>query len=149
MNIDVNGQSFNYDQLIHIARNIDPENYMDIVHDHILTGKPLKGLRFNYFTVNSYDRLKNESTCNTCIKCNTIKPIAEFQILTWRGKDYVTNICAPCKASAKKERYHNDEEYRKKYLAWNKKYYEKNKDKLREYYREMQRKKKTERINNI
>lgn len=31
--------NFNYEHIINAARKVDPINFMDLAHDHILTGK--------------------------------------------------------------------------------------------------------------
>lgn len=134
MIIDVNNKSFNYDNLLRIARTIDPVNYMDIVHDHILTGKSMKGLKYNYFTVVECDTLKHSGTCNTCSKCNTIKPMSEFLLKETRGKKYIMNTCNVCRikriVEVKAKKYKSDPTYRDAQKKYSKNYYDRNKTEI-------------------
>lgn len=87
---------FDYEKILRYAKKIDYSNYMDLAHDHILTGKSMQTLKFYYKTVNEVDYTINEDTCKVCEKCNEIKPIAGFRRRNRDGKIYIENICKSC-----------------------------------------------------
>ncbi|AZB17602.1 hypothetical protein EG352_07390 [Chryseobacterium indologenes] len=144
MNIQVNGQSFNYDKLIEVAKVIDPINYLDIVHDHILSGKSLKSLKYDYLTVNKYDTTIFEGVEKVCNLCNKILPIAMFTLRIQNGRTYTGNQCKTClskrNSEQRKHKCKTDEVYRAKFLEYNKKrrsspdYKEYQKEYQKEYY---------------
>lgn len=96
--------NFNYEQIINAARKVDPLNYMDLAHDHIITGKSFTELKYKYKTVNEIDYTKFQGTTNTCGKCNQILPIACFRSHDRNGKTYVENVCRKCNTAKDKER---------------------------------------------
>lgn len=114
-----------YNELLYIAKYQHPSCYLDIVHDAISLGlnfkeclKKFKSLSHNYVTIKELNLL-NEFTEKVCIKCNTVLPIAYFNIR--RDKNILTtrNICKEC-ANAQcrkwsKENPDKIEAYRDKY----------------------------------
>lgn len=115
MIVELNNKSFDYNKLIIIARSIDPVNYMDIVHDHILDGKPMKGIKYDYLTVKEYDTTVSEGTQKVCCLCNEILPIACFNLFISKGKTYTGNQCKKCLIK-KKNKSDNYIEYQKQYF---------------------------------
>lgn len=110
-----------YEELIKKAKSIDRINFLDIVHDYLLDGKPMSILKYDYFTVNEYDTTKLEGTSKTCCICNEIKPIGLFAITNRNGRIYSHNQCKECLYNKRKlnDQYH---EYQKNYQ---KEYYQK------------------------
>lgn len=96
--------TFNYEQIINAARKVDPVNFMDLAHDHIITGKSFIELKYRYKTVNEIDYTKYQGTTNTCQKCNQIIPIACFRTHNRSGKTYVENVCRKCNSEKDKKR---------------------------------------------
>lgn len=140
MSIGTNFSDLNYEQLIVLAKKIDPNNYMDLVHDQILTGKSFKELKFNYKSCAENDFTQDFGTANTCIKCNEVKPIACFRVISKMGRKYVTNVCKDCNMRYFRERYNNNSEFKSKVKKSWKKHYDSN----REYYVNRSRKYRTE-----
>lgn len=114
--IDISAEE--YESLIRKAKAIDPVNFMDMVHDHLLTGQSLNAVKFDYLKVNQYDTTKFEDTAKACNKCNKIKPAACFRIQEVKGKLYLRCQCTKCEGKAyaerKLKRYKSDPEFRGK-----------------------------------
>lgn len=95
---------FNYENILRSAKRIDPVNYMDLAHDHILTGQSMKSLKYYYKTVNEVDYTIHQDTCQVCEKCNKIKPIAAFRNRILKGKKFTESICRACNTEKDKQR---------------------------------------------
>lgn len=95
---------FNYENILRSAKRIDPVNYMDLAHDHILTGQSMKSLKYYYKTVNEVDYTINDDTCKVCEKCNEIKPITAFRRYSQNGKTFTGNVCRACNTEKTKQR---------------------------------------------
>lgn len=95
---------FDYNRILNTARRIDRVNFMDLAHDHILTGKSMQALKYYYRTVNEIDYTINQDTCNVCNCCNEIKPVSAFRTRTMAGKTFTENVCRKCSAQKNKER---------------------------------------------
>lgn len=122
-----------YEELIQFAKNIDPVNYLDIVHDYILDGGTLKGHKFKYKTSAIHDYTTLQGTTNTCTICNEIKPVACFALVQTAGLKYTANQCIDCINKNRRERYKNDPEFRKKVDSFNQAWKEKNLEKVKAY----------------
>lgn len=96
--------NFDYDGILNAAKKVDPLNFMDLAHDHILTGQSMQSLKFYYKTVNEIDYTINQDTCSTCRKCNEIKPISAFRTRTMNGKTFTESICRKCNTQKDIER---------------------------------------------
>lgn len=134
----INISESDYNQLIRIAKSIDSQNYMDLVHDHLLTGKSMHVLKYDYLTVNIYDTTIYEGTGKVCNTCNEIKPVACFYVSENSGKKYLRNRCLDCDCKIVMAKYHSDADFREKWMNRVKKWNLENRDKVlqkkREYY---------------
>lgn len=121
-----------YNKLISIARSRFPNCYEDVVHDAVLLGvsfdecaKRLKGLSFNYFTVNEVD-LTDKYEEKVCIKCNKCFPISCFGIYKTKNITSTRNVCLSCNSVLQYKSYQrwleNNHEYSKQYYKDNKEY---------------------------
>ncbi|RKE81984.1 hypothetical protein [Chryseobacterium sp. AG363] len=136
MDIQIDGKSFDYNNLIKIAKTIDPVNYLDIVHDHLLTSKPMKGIKFDYKSTAENDFTLDVGTSNTCQKCNQIKPSGMFRVISNNGSKFLTNTCDDCRLSYFRDRYNNNPDFREKVKESNKKSYRKHAETRKEYQKQ-------------
>jgi hypothetical protein len=133
-----------YKKLISIARSRFPNCYEDVVHDAVLLGvsfdecaKRLKGLSFNYFTVNEVD-LTDKYEEKVCIKCNKCFPISCFGIYKIKNITSTRNVCLSCNSVSQKNSYSkwvksNREHLTKYQKKYHKEYYKNNKEQMLEY----------------